>query len=277
MKTKSVFEEPQSIAVFSELEDRKPFGALVENVDLVIVRYGEEVSVLYGRCLHRGALLQDGHVDGDNLICGVHGWDYRFDTGVSEYNNAEVLEKFAAVVENDEVYVDAAEVRAFHVEHPQPFNRNEYLGQYADTHPENTEPYSTFIKDLAQNGLNKYGHHGPAEAMGVDRNTLPKWENIQFLPAQLSRRPLLDEDSVFTKTIIGKTAKKPLELDMPLFVSDMSFGALSREAKIALSKGAEMVGTGICSGEGGMLPQEQLNNSRYFYELASGEIWFFVG
>lgn len=110
--------------------------------------------------------------------------------------------------------------------------------------------------------------------MGVDRNTLPKWENIQFLPAQLSRRPLLDEESVNTKTIIGKTAKKPLELDMPFFVSDMSFGALSREAKVALSKGAEMVGTGICSGEGGMLPDEQANNSRYFYELASAKFGF---
>ena len=266
--------EPHKILAYGDLKDRKPTGALVENVDLVIVRDGNEISVLYGRCLHRGALLEDGHIDGHNLICGVHGWDYRFDTGVSEYNDAEVLQKFSAVVEDEAVYVDAAEVRAFHNEHPQPFNRDEYLGQYADTHPENTEPYSTLIKDLAQNGLKKYGHHGPSEAMGVDRNTLPKWENIQFLPAQLSRRPLLDEESVYTKTIIGKNAKKPLELEMPFFVSDMSFGALSREAKIALSKGAEMVGTGICSGEGGMLPQEQESNSRYFYELASAKFGF---
>ena len=274
MKNLSDFLEPHKIVAFSDLSDREPIGALVENVDLVVVRYGDQVSVLYGRCLHRGALLQDGHIDGDNLICGVHGWDYRVDTGVSEYNNQEVLEKFTAVVDDGSVYVDAAEVREFHVEHPQPFKRNEYLGQYADTHPENTEPYSTFIKDLAQNGLAKYGHHGPSEAMGVDRNTLPKWENIQFLPAQLSRRPLLDEESVSTTTIIGKNAKKPLELEMPFFVSDMSFGALSREAKIALSKGAEMVGTGICSGEGGMLPREQESNSRYFYELASAKFGF---
>jgi glutamate synthase domain-containing protein 2 len=54
-----------------------------------------------------------------------------------------------------------------------------------------------------------------------------------------------------------------------LFVSDMSFGALSEEAKIALATGAELAGTGICSGEGGMLPEEQAANSRYFYELAS--------
>ena len=76
------------------------------------------------------------------------------------------------------------------------------------------------------------------------------------------------------RVVIGKKAAKPLKLDIPLFVSDMSFGALSREAKIALSMGAEMSGTGICSGEGGMLPEEQENNSRYFYELASGKFGF---
>lgn len=54
----------------------------------------------------------------------------------------------------------------------------------------------------------------------------------------------------------------------------MSFGALSREAKIALAKGAELAGTGICSGEGGMLPQEQESNSKYFYELASAKFGF---
>ncbi len=54
----------------------------------------------------------------------------------------------------------------------------------------------------------------------------------------------------------------------------MSFGALSREAKIALAMGVEMAGTGICSGEGGMLPEEQANNSRYFYELASGKFGY---
>jgi len=110
--------------------------------------------------------------------------------------------------------------------------------------------------------------------MGVDRNTLPKWNDIQFLPAQLASRPLLDSENVATKVTIGPNAKKPLELDMPLFVSDMSFGALSREAKIALSKGAQLAGTGICSGEGGMLTEEQSNNSKYFYELASAQFGF---
>ena len=58
-------------------------------------------------------------------------------------------------------------------------------------------------------------------------------------------------------------------MSIPLIVSDMSFGALSEEAKISLARGAELAATGICSGEGGMLPEEQAENSRYFYEFAS--------
>ncbi|MEX2604969.1 MAG: glutamate synthase-related protein [Gracilimonas sp.] len=258
----------------SELNDRVPQHFLVKDLDLVATRYDGNVSVLYGRCLHRGALMGDGHVDGENLICGVHGWDYRYDTGVSEYDNSERLHKFYSELKDGWVWVNEDEIDEYLEKNPQPFKRDQYLGQYADTHPEETEPYTGYIKELAQNGLKNVGHHGPSSAMGVDQNLLPKWEDIQFLPAQLATRPLLDDDEVKTKTIIGPKAKKPLELDIPIFVSDMSFGALSREAKIALSKGAELAGTGICSGEGGMLPEEQENNSRYFYEMASGMFGF---
>jgi len=93
---------------------------------------------------------------------------------------------------------------------------------------------------------------------------------VEFTPAELARPPLLDDEAVDTRTCIGPNAAKPLWLDIPLFVSDMSFGALSQEAKTALAAGAQLAGTGICSGEGGMLPEEQQENSRYFYELASG-------
>jgi glutamate synthase domain-containing protein 2/nitrite reductase/ring-hydroxylating ferredoxin subunit len=263
-----------ALSLLSDIPMLTPTQKLIHGLDLVVVRYSDTLSVLYGRCLHRGALMGDGHIDGHNLICGVHGWDYRYDTGVSEYNDKEVLHKFTHEIKDDIVWVDEKEIADFLVQHPQPFNRDEYLGQYADTHPEATEPYTGYIRTLAKDGLKNYGHHGPSDSMGVDRNTLPKWEDIQFLPAQLASRPLLDEEAVATKVVIGPNAAKPLELDIPLFVSDMSFGALSREAKISLAKGAEMAGTGICSGEGGMLPEEQESNSRYFYELASGKFGF---
>jgi glutamate synthase domain-containing protein 2 len=108
-------------------------------------------------------------------------------------------------------------------------------------------------------------------SMGVPRKDLPHWDDIQILPAQMARKPLQDDIRVETKVVIGPKAIKPLKLDIPLFVSDMSYGALSEEAKIALARGAELAGTGICSGEGGMLPEEQNENSRYFYELASAQ------
>ncbi len=265
---------PIKIAEFNTLQEKTPAYAKALNTDLVIIKYDNNVSVLYGRCLHRGALLSDGYIDGNNLICGLHFWDYRYDSGISEYNPAETLHKFKSVVENNSVYIDEDEVKEFEVKLPSRFNSGEYLGEHIDTHPEDTEPYTNYIKQLAQNGLSKTGHHGPSAAMGVDRNTLPKWENIQILPAQFAKKPLMDEDEVNTKVIIGKKARKPLELKMPVFISDMSFGALSKEAKISLAKGAEMAGTGICSGEGGMLPEEKENNSRYFYELASAEFGF---
>ena len=65
-----------------------------------------------------------------------------------------------------------------------------------------------------------------------------------------------------------------MRLKIPIFVSDMSFGALSEEAKVALAEGAELAGTGICSGEGGMLPEEKEASSRYLYELASARFGF---
>ncbi|MDJ0957921.1 MAG: glutamate synthase-related protein [Arenicellales bacterium] len=263
-----------AISKWDELEDRRPVHALVAEVDLVVVRYDDTVSVLYGRCAHRGAVMADGHVDGENLICGVHGWDYRLDTGVSEYNNSETLPKFNTWIEGGQVWVDHDEIADWAERHPQPYKRTAYQGDYQDPIGTADEPHVKFIRKLATEGLTKMGHHGPAAAMGVSRNSLPKWEDLQFVVAQLHKFPLLDNEAVGTDLTVGPRAKKPLHLKIPLFVSDMSFGALSEEAKVALAKGAELAGTGICSGEGGMLPEEQAANSRYFYELASARFGF---
>ena len=136
------------------------------------------------------------------------------------------------------------------------------------------EPTVAFIHQLAKEGLSKMGHHGPMTSMGVPRNELPHWDDLQIMAAQMATKPLLEDQDVATELVIGPESKKPLVLKIPLFVSDMSYGALSEEAKIALAKGAELAGTGICSGEGGMLPEEQASNSRYFYELASAQFGY---
>ncbi len=264
----------QRIADWTELEDRSPQHALVAGVDLVLIRYDDAVSALYGRCLHRGALLADGRVVGDDLICGLHDWDYRIDSGISAYENSERLHKFGAWIEDGGVWVDQDEVEQWARANPQPYERDAYLGAYADVHGTGDEPHTKLIHMLARDGLSKTGHHGPVAAMGVPAPELPRWDDIQFVTAQLARLPQLDDVPVGTKLVIGPGAKKPLELDIPLFVSDMSFGALSEEAKVALARGAERAGTGICSGEGGMLPEEQAENRRYFYELASARFGF---
>ena len=264
------------IAKWDELEPLTPSYALAANVDLVIIRFaeGEQASVLYGRCLHRGALLADGHVDGNNLICGVHNWDYCYRTGISSYNQDERLKRFSSWVEDGHVWVDEDEIRSWEQDNPQPYDRDAYQGLYADLHGGPEEPHYKYIQHLAQHGLSQVGHHGRVAAMGVPRDQLPKWEDIQILTSQLHKVPLLDDAPVGTDVVIGPAARKPLRLDIPMFVSDMSYGALSEEAKLALAKGAELAGTGICSGEGGMLPEEQGSNSRYFYELASARFGF---
>jgi glutamate synthase domain-containing protein 2 len=293
--------QPHRIATWSEIPDREPVGVVVSNVDLVIVRWSdgagggggdgsagsgageaeadggdgggaaaERHSVLYGRCLHRGALLADGHVAGDNLLCGLHGWDYRMDSGVSSYNNEEALHRFSSWVEDDDLFIDLDELLAWEDANPQPYDRSAYQGAYADIHGTPAEPHVDLIQTLAATGLERYGSHGPSVAMGVPRQELPSWDSIQFVTAQLARRPLLDEVDVGRSVTIGPNAVRPLALELPLFVSDMSFGALSEEAKVALAIGAEQAGTAICSGEGGMLPEEQAASSRYLYELASG-------
>ena len=261
---------PITIAQLSEVADQALAGALVGNVDLVIVRTDDDIRVLFGRCAHRGALMSDGHISGDDLICGVHGWDYRIKTGISAYNNSERLQVFASWVDGDNVIVDGDEIAAWEKDNPQPYDRDSYQGAYQDHHGAPEEPHVGLIRKLATEGLSKLGHHGPVSAMGVPRDQLPHWDDIQVVTAQLARRPLLDEVPVSTSVTIGGSAAAPLILDIPIFVSDMSFGALSEEAKVSLAKGAELAGTGICSGEGGMLPEEQQANSRYFYELASG-------
>ena len=136
------------------------------------------------------------------------------------------------------------------------------------------EPTVEIIHRMAEGGPEKIGNHGPMVAMGVPRDQLPHWDQIQLMVAQMATKPLMEDAEVDTGLVIGPEAKKPLKLDIPLFVSDMSFGALSPEAKIAMAKGAELAGTGICSGEGGMLPEEKETNSRYFFELASAKFGY---
>lgn len=95
---------------------------------------------------------------------------------------------------------------------------------------------------------------------------MPNWDDILLLGAQLNPPPLHDGEAVDTVTVIGKHAKKPMVLQSPIYISHMSFGALSREVKIALAKGSAMAKTAMCSGEGGILPEEKQAAYKYIFE-----------
>ncbi|GAA2547371.1 glutamate synthase-related protein [Mycolicibacterium diernhoferi] len=263
-------------AALADIPEGAPYGVEVAGVDLVLIRSGNDISALHGRCAHRGARLADGHIEGDALICDLHGWRYDTKTGIAPVNPSVALTMFPAWVTDGEVYVDESAVFAFAASNPRPSGDDGYQGAWITPTDTSEEPFVTQIHEFAAHGLSRVGPDGPVDAMGVPRNRLPSWDSIQLLPAQLRRLPLLDDEPVSTETVIGPGARRPLTLDIPLFISDMSFGALSQEAKTALAAGAELAGTGICSGEGGMLPEEQQLNSRYFYELASGRFgWSF--
>lgn len=103
----------------------------------------------------------------------------------------------------------------------------------------------------------------------------PKWRNlleqIVFLPGQLARQPLDHRQSSPNLGVtIGPNANKPLHLDLPFYVSDMSFGALSKEAKIALAMGSASCGTAIFGGEGGLLLEEYQKAHAYVFEYSTG-------
>ena len=108
------------------------------------------------------------------------------------------------------------------------------------------------------------------EAMGT-RMPMPGWDEILLLGAQLNPPPLDEHAPVNTMTVIGKHAKKPMILSGPVYISHMSFGALSREAKVALARGSALAKTAMCSGEGGILPEEQEASYRYIFEYVPNQ------
>ena len=115
------------------------------------------------------------------------------------------------------------------------------------------------IQEMAQTGKSISG------AMATQMS-MPNWDDLLILGAQLNPSPLDDNSYVETNTIIGKNSKQPLVIQNPVYISHMSFGALSKEAKIALAKASALAKTAMCSGEGGVLPDEKNSAYKYIFE-----------
>lgn len=122
-----------------------------------------------------------------------------------------------------------------------------------------SERYMEEIHQMAVSGKSISGAMSTKQAM-------PSWDDILILGAQLNPAPLNDDDPVVTTTVIGKNAKKPMIINNPVYISHMSFGALSKEIKVALAKGSAMARTAMCSGEGGILPEEKAAAYKYIFE-----------
>lgn len=105
---------------------------------------------------------------------------------------------------------------------------------------------------------------------------IPHWDELVFLPGTLTRFVIEGyREKCETKTVLGaRFAKRPLELDIPVYITGMSFGALSLEAKTALAKGASMAGTATCSGEGGMIPPERDYSTKWYYQVIQSRYGF---
>ena len=119
--------------------------------------------------------------------------------------------------------------------------------------------YMAEIHEMAVTGKSIGG------SMGT-RMPMPNWDDVLLMGAQLDPAPLNDGDAVDTTTVIGRHARKPMVLQSPIYISHMSFGALSKEVKVALAKGSAMARTAMCSGEGGILPEEREASYKYIFE-----------
>lgn len=148
----------------------------------------------------------------------------------------------------------------------------EELKQEKHNHIELKNYLKEYMRDSDEKEKNMVDIHTMAingrsiiSAMGT-KLPIVSWNDILVLGGQLNKMPLFDDEEVSLKTVIGKKAKKPMVIESPVFVSHMSFGALSKEAKTALAIGTSKVKTAICSGEGGILPEEFENSYQYIFE-----------
>jgi glutamate synthase domain-containing protein 2 len=104
----------------------------------------------------------------------------------------------------------------------------------------------------------------------------PNFDDLLILPSQLSRLSIdTYREDCRTQTVLGRRfAKKPLVIETPIMISGMSYGALSKEAKTALAKSTQIVGTSINNGEGGLLPEERENSYKQVVQITPSRMGF---
>lgn len=252
------------VCALDDIVDQRGKALVVRGTDVALMRDGDQVFALGGVCPHRGGPIAQGHVVDHAAVCPMHLWDFDLLTGTSPFNPHDRLPSYQARVVQGRVEIDADSVPLG------PGRPDVYLGPWIRRGA--TDRGMELVHSLAEGG------RAPVASMGSrhldpthsSAARYPSLDDVVFLPAQLARLPLLDDEDVDTTVRLGTRAARPVELAIPLEVSHMSFGAMSLEAKLALAAGAKAVGTAICSGEGGMHPQVRDAAGIYVLEMASG-------
>lgn len=252
----------QTMCQLDELPRDAARAFFVNGRPVALFRHNDQVFALDDRCPHREGQLSGGHAENGKAICPLHGWDFDLATGISPYNPHDCIATYPARLTNDgQVQVDAAAVPPLPEE-----TFAGYQGRWRRwDHSGDRGHYA--VRRMAK------GKPPLVEAMGSEPEALPvgmDWSHFRLAAAQLDRLPRLAEEPADTAATLGPGAGQPLALALPAFISHMSFGALSREAKIALARGAAEAGVAIGSGEGGMLPAERDAAGAYVLEMASG-------
>ena len=237
--------------------------AVVNGTEIALMRDGDVVFGVGNLCPHRGGQIADGTVHDGKAVCPLHLWDFDLRTGISPFNPADTLPTYPVRVRDGIVEVDAAQVPAA------PMRPDVYLGQWMRRGADDRGMY--VVHHLAEGGRPAVESMGTLRLdRGHPRAPYTGYDDLVFRPAQLDRLPTQGDVPVDTSVVLGSRAAKPLRLAIPVFVSHMSYGALSAEAKEALARGASAVGSAIASGEGGAHPREREHANRYIFEMASG-------
>lgn len=250
----------EQVCLKSDLTEGKGHEIQVNGRPLALFLHQGAVYALDDRCPHREGQLSQGAVENGDAVCPLHGWNFDLATGISPYNPNDRIDTFPARLNDGQVEVDVEAVP------PLPASTFDgYQGRWRRWQQDTRGKAE--VRKLAK------GKKPGIDAMGAEPESpgaVIGFDHFHLRAAQLARMPKLEDELVSSTVVLGRGAGKPLQLELPAYVSHMSFGAVSREVKIALARGAARAGTMTCSGEGGMLEEERAAARSYVLEMASG-------
>ena len=141
--------------------------------------------------------------------------------------------------------------------------------------PSLEESYSYNRKVLSY--IHLAAERGVYELRGLGaKRQVPTFDDLVFLTGSASRYPLEGyREKCQTKTVLGtRHAQQPIELDIPITIAGMSFGALSANCKEAIGRAASKMGTSTTTGDGGMTPEERQSSKTLIYQCLPSRYGF---